>query len=168
VPDAWLARLKAALRRVSNQHPELGYPKVTRLLKNEGWKVGTRLVQRLRRELGLAVPARKSKKRRQGVSTGLATKATHRPALMNLRLRSRYDSEMRQATDAQYHRQVYPGIAVHLCGSADQRPYGMPDLSELIDLHGAPEHIRSDNDSVFIEKDLRAWLADNQIKTLYI
>jgi hypothetical protein len=43
-PDAWLARLKTALRRVSNQYPELGYPKVARLLKNEGWKVGTRLV----------------------------------------------------------------------------------------------------------------------------
>ena len=26
-PDASLARLKAALRRVSNQHPEMGYPK---------------------------------------------------------------------------------------------------------------------------------------------
>ena len=36
-PDAWLARLKAALRRVSNQHPEMGYPKVTKLLKDEGW-----------------------------------------------------------------------------------------------------------------------------------
>jgi len=50
------------------------YPKITKLLKNEGWKVGTRIVQRLRRELGLAVP----KKRRRGPSTGLSTKATHR------------------------------------------------------------------------------------------
>ena len=76
-PDAWLARLKSALRLMFNRHPEMGYPKITKLLKDEGWKVGTRMVQRLRRELGLAVPAKKPKKRRQVVSTGLPTKATH-------------------------------------------------------------------------------------------
>jgi putative transposase len=77
-PDAWLAKLKSALRRMSNKHPELGYPKITRLLKKEGWKVGSRIIQKLRRELGLAVPARKPKKRRKVASTGLPTKATHR------------------------------------------------------------------------------------------
>lgn len=77
-PDAWRARLKAALRRLSNQHAELGYAKITCFLKEEGWKVGTRMVQRLRRELGLAVPAKKPRRRRQGVSTGLPTKASHR------------------------------------------------------------------------------------------
>ena len=44
-PDAWLARLKAALRRLSNQHAELGYAKITCFLKEEGWKVGTRMGQ---------------------------------------------------------------------------------------------------------------------------
>lgn len=57
-PDALLAKLKCALRGMSNQHPELCYPKITRLLKKEGWQVGSRIVQRLRRELGLAVPAK--------------------------------------------------------------------------------------------------------------
>jgi transposase InsO family protein len=41
-------------------------------------------------------------------------------------------------------------------------------ISTLIDVHGAPEHIRSDNGSEFIERALREWLAENQIKTLYI
>ena len=48
--DAWGAKLKGALRRKSNEHPELGYAKITRLLKQEGWQVGARNVQRLRRE----------------------------------------------------------------------------------------------------------------------
>ena len=34
-PDAWLARLKAALRRLSNQHAELGYAKITCFLKED-------------------------------------------------------------------------------------------------------------------------------------
>jgi hypothetical protein len=35
-PDAWLAKLKSALHRMSNKHPELGYPKITRLYKEGG------------------------------------------------------------------------------------------------------------------------------------
>ena len=41
-------------------------------------------------------------------------------------------------------------------------------LSDLVDVYGAPEHIRSDNGSEFIEEDLRRWIAENHIKTLYI
>ena len=41
-------------------------------------------------------------------------------------------------------------------------------LFRLIELHGAPEHIRSDNGSEFIEKALRGWLYSAQISTLYI
>jgi putative transposase len=41
-------------------------------------------------------------------------------------------------------------------------------FSKLINEYGAPEHIRSDNGSEFIERGLREWLAENEIKTLYI
>ena len=77
-PIAWLSKLKSAVRRDSNQYPEIGYPKIARLLKREGWSVGARIVQRLPRELGLAVPATNPKRRRRGPSTGIPTKATHR------------------------------------------------------------------------------------------
>ena len=60
-PNAWVARLKIALKRMSRLHPELGYSKITRLLKDEGWQVGNRMVQRLRREVGgLAYPQPRS------------------------------------------------------------------------------------------------------------
>ena len=75
-PNAWVARLKIALKRMSPLHPELGYAKITLLLKDEGWQVGNRMAQRLRREwLGLAIPTKKPRRRRQGISTGLPTKA---------------------------------------------------------------------------------------------
>jgi transposase InsO family protein len=150
-PDAWLARLKAALRRVSNQHPEMGYPKITKLLKDEGWRVDTRIVQRLRRELGLTVPAKKPKKRRRGSSTGLPTKATHRGHVWTwdfvhdttvrggkLRMLNVIDEFTREC----------------LCIYVDRRINARKVrriISELIDIHGAPEHIRSDNGSEFIE-----------------
>lgn len=167
-PDAWLARLKSALRRMSNRHPEMGYPKITKLLKDEGWKVGTRMVQRLRRELGLAVPAKKQKKRRQVVSTGLPTKATHRGHVWTwdfvhdttvrggkLRMLNIIDEYTREC------------LCIHVDRRINARKVRRV-LSELIDRHGAPEHIRSDNGSEFIEGNLREWLTQNQIKTLYI
>ena len=77
-PNAWLSKLKSSIRRVSNQYPEMGYPKIARLRKREGWTAGARMVQWLRRELGLAVPAKKLKRRRRGPSTGLPTEARHR------------------------------------------------------------------------------------------
>jgi putative transposase len=53
-PDAWMMRLKAAVRRLSGKYSRWGYVKITQLLKQEGWDVGKRLIQRLRREMGLA------------------------------------------------------------------------------------------------------------------
>ena len=41
-------------------------------------------------------------------------------------------------------------------------------MSRLIDEHGSPEYIRSDNGSEFIEHNLQEWLKENQIKTIYI
>ena len=41
-------------------------------------------------------------------------------------------------------------------------------MAELVERHGAPAYIRSDNGPEFIAKSLQAWLADQRIKTLYI
>lgn len=41
-------------------------------------------------------------------------------------------------------------------------------MEELIEQHGAPRYIRSDNEPEFIEKELGVWLADSGIKTIYI
>ena len=41
-------------------------------------------------------------------------------------------------------------------------------MARLMEGHGTPEHIRSDNGSEFIERGLREWLAENKIRTLYI
>ena len=65
-PDAWMVRLRSAVRRVSEEHSAWGYAKVATLLRQEGWKVGKKLVATLRREMGLRVPKRKPKRRRCG------------------------------------------------------------------------------------------------------
>ena len=97
-PNAWLARLKIALKRMSRLHPELGYSKITRLLKDEGWQVGNRVVQRLRREVGPgSVPTRKPRRRRQGISTDQGYVPQPR---LDLGLRPRHHDAWRQAAHA--------------------------------------------------------------------
>lgn len=156
------------MRRLSNAYPEWGYPKITRLLQQEGWRVGCRRVQRLRRELGLMVPRKKQKVRRQGKSTGLPTKATHRNHVWTwdfvhdttvrggkLRMLNVIDEYTRECLCIYVARRINADKVRRI-------------LSNLIDEHGAPECIRSDNGSEFIEGQLQAWLEDNEIDTLYI
>ena len=165
---AWEAKLKEALRRKSNEHPELGYAKITRLLKQEGWQVGARNVQRLRRELGLAVPAKKPKRRRQGVSTGLPTKGKHRGHVWTwdfVHDTTKRGGKLRTFNIIdEYTREC---LCIHVDRQINARKV-KKIFSKLIDEHGAPKHIRSDNGSEFIEKGLREWLAENELKTLYI
>ncbi len=41
-------------------------------------------------------------------------------------------------------------------------------MEKLVTQRGVPAHIRSDNGSEFVARTLQGWLADRQVKTLYI
>jgi putative transposase len=71
-------QLGQRLRALSEQHPRYGYRRIAALLRQEGWRVGKRHVQRLRRAGGLRVPPPRRKLVRRGISTGLPVKAAHR------------------------------------------------------------------------------------------
>ena len=103
-PSAWMARLRAAVREMSNRHPEMGYKKITYLLKDEGWHVGSRMIQKLRQELGLKVPVKRPRKRRQGPSMGLPTTARYPKSCMDMGLRSRSHPARGQAEDVNRYR----------------------------------------------------------------
>jgi len=167
-PNAWLAKLKAAVRQMSRVHPEMGYVKIARLLKKEGWRVGSRLIQRLRRQLGLMVPWKKPKRQRCGVSTGLPTQAIHPNHVWTwdfVHDTTMRGGKLRMLTVLdEYTRQ---SRCIHVDRRINARKV-RSIIARLIAEHGAPEYIRSDNGSEFIEKQLRAWLASRSIKTLYI
>ena len=167
-PDAWRKHLRAAVKHYSLKHRRWGYPKITKLLQDDGWKVGKRMVQTIRRELGLRVPKRKPKRRRQGGSTGLPTKADHRGHVWTwdfVHDRTIRGGRLKMLTVVDEHtRECH---LIHVARRIQAKDV-LDQLFRLIGQHGAPEYIRSDNGSEFIEKALQQWLHDAGIRTLYI
>jgi len=61
--------LRARLRKFSEDRPRWGYRRAHAQLVEEGWSINRKRVQRLWREEGLRVPARRRKRQRLGEST---------------------------------------------------------------------------------------------------
>lgn len=61
--------LRARLRKLSREHPRWGYRRAGATLRNDGWAVNRKKIQRLWREEGLRVPAKRRKRQRLGTST---------------------------------------------------------------------------------------------------
>jgi len=156
------------LRALSEQHPRYGYRRIAALLRQEGWPVGKRQVQRLRRAEGLRVPPTKRKVVRRGLSTGLPTKATHRghvwtwDFIADATVRG---GALRMLTILDEHtRECHVLRADRALRAEDVLTW----LQKAIEEHGVPEHLRSDNGPEFIAHAVQQWLRENQIKTIYI
>lgn len=167
-PDVWQKHLRAAVKRYSLKYRRWGYPKITRLLQEDGWKVGKRMVQRLRRELGLSVPQRRRRRRRRGHSTGLPEQAASRGHVWSwdfINGRTVRGGRLKMLTVVdEYTRECH---LIHVARRIKARDV-LDQLFRLICQHGAPRYIRSDNGSEFIEQRLQQWLQAAEIRTLYI
>jgi transposase InsO family protein len=125
-------------------------------------------VQKLRRAGGLRVPPTKRKIVRRGRSTGLPTKAEHRGHVWTWDFISDATTRggaLRMLTILdEYTRECHVLRADRALKSADVLEW----MGKAIAEHGAPEYLRSDNGSEFIANEVQRWLAENQIKTIYI
>lgn len=160
--------LKSEIVKLSKKYPTMGYKKITALIRKSGHCVSKKLVQKVRREEYLQVATKKPKTRRQGLSTGIPTKATHKNHVWSWDFM--YDYTQRGGAIKvfnlidEYTRECY---AIHIdrtLKSEDVRNV----MIEMIDEHGVPEYIRSDNGSEFIASTIQEFLKLQGIKTLYI
>jgi putative transposase len=166
------AALRVALRQFSADHPRWGYRRAHHQLRQDGWSVNRKRVQRLWREEGLRVPQRKRKRRRLGDST------TETAAK---RLRAERPNHV-WAFDFQFD-QTADGRALKLCNIVDEftrealvmlvarsidADSVIGELERLIALHGAPEHLRMDNGPEMTAHALQGWCEDAKTGTAYI
>jgi putative transposase len=66
--------LREQLRAFSRAHPRWGYRRAPAVLREQGWVVNRKAIQRLWREEGLRVRTRRRKRQRLGVSTAPAAR----------------------------------------------------------------------------------------------
>jgi transposase InsO family protein len=153
---------------LSQEHPRYGYRRVTVLARRGGQKINAKRVQRVRRQSGLQVLKRQRKLRRTGLSTALrqrATQANHVWSWDFVEDQTENGTRFRVLTLLdEYTREI---LAMRIAWSIRAVDV-LASLAEAIAQYGAPEHIRSDNGPEFIAYAIQDWLAEKQIKAIYI
>jgi putative transposase len=163
--------LRTELRAFSRGHPRWGYRKAWALLREEGWTVNRKQVQRLWREEGLRVPSRRRKRQRLGISTTPAA-----------RLRAERPNHV-WALDFQFD-QTADGRVLKLLNVVDEHTRealamltarsitadATVDTLEqvVLDRGSAPEYIRCDNGPELTANALRDWCRLSGTGTSYI
>jgi putative transposase len=163
--------LREQLRQLSRAHPRWGYRRAHAHLRQQGWCVNRKAIQRLWREEGLRVPARRRKRQRLGTSTCPADRlAAEHPDHVwaldyqfdqtedgrRLKLLNVVDEHTREALAIVVERRIDADATVGV-------------LDQLMANRGRPPRfIRCDNGPELTANALRDWCRFNQAGTSYI
>jgi transposase InsO family protein len=161
-------RLVSEIHALSGRYPRFGYRKIYDRLKAAGWRVGREQVRLLRRREGLRVPQTAPKRRRRGTSTIDPHQAEYPNHVWS------YDFVADQTTDGKTlrfltvideftRRALWIECARHLTSVSVVRV-----LEQLVELHGVPATIKSDNGPEFVAKKVQKWIEDRNIAARFI
>ena len=163
-------RLLRRMVELATEYGRYGYRGVTALLREEGFRVNHKRVERLWRREGLKVPAKQPKRRRLWLTDGSCVRL--RPTEPNhvwsydfvftrtsdgrpLRLLTVLEEFTRECLAIQVARQI----------TSDDV---LARLAQLFVERGTPRYLRSDNGPEFTARALRTWLERVGVQTLYI
>lgn len=155
---------------LARQYGRYGYRRIAALLRDAGWQVNDKRVERLWRREGLKVPVKQPKKGRLWLNDGSC-----------IRLRPTYVDHV-WSYDFVHHR-TEDGRAYRTLNILDEfsrecldikvkRKLNSTDvidaLTDLFILRGVPAYIRSDNGPEFIAEAVRKWIKAVGSNTAYI
>ncbi len=164
------AALTKRIIEMACKYGRYGYRRVTALLRQEGWLVNHKRVERIWRREGLTVPQKQPRRGRLWLNDGSC-----------IRLRPQYRDHV-WAYDFVSIR-THDGRPLRLLVIVDEhtreclsidvaRRLNSEDVLErlvwLFVTRGVPEHIRSDNGPEFTAEAVRAWLKRVGVRTLFI
>jgi len=155
---------------LATHYGRYGYRRITAMLKDEGWHVNHKRVERIWRMEGLKVPKRQPKRGRLWLTDGscIRLRPEHKDHVWS------YDLMLARTSDGrafriltiidEYTRECLSILVKRKITSQDV----LDQLYMLFLLRGVPEHIRSDNGPEFTSKAVRECLSELGVKTLFI
>lgn len=163
-------RLVEEMVQLAAWYGRYGYRRITAMLRETGWKVNHKRIERLWRREGLKVPKKQPKRGRLWFNDGscVRLRPQHKNHVWS------YDFMAARTSDGRPIR-ILTLIDEHTreCLAIDvARRLGSEDVQDrLTDLflrRGTPEYLRSDNGPEFTAKSIREWLPRVGVRTLYI
>jgi putative transposase len=164
------AALTADIVALATRYGRYGYRRITALLREAGWAVNRKRVERLWRREGLEVPRKQPKKGRLWLGDGSCLRL--RPDYPN-HVWS-YDFVEDRTHDGRKYRMLnvideFTRACLAIRVGRKLNSIDVVDLlSDLFLLRGVPGHVRSDNGPEFVAKAVRAWIAAVGATTAYI
>ncbi len=162
--------LVAAIRRLAHEHPRYGYRFITAKLRQGGWPVNKKRVQRLWQKEGLQVPYRRKIKRSRGRSENACS--VKKAAFINhvwtydfIEDQTQDGRRLKFLTVLDEYTRESPAIEA---GRSIRARDVIAVLEYLFRIRGDPRFIRSDNGPEFVAEAIRRWLHERGVGPLYI
>jgi transposase InsO family protein len=162
--------LTADVIALATQYGRYGYRRITALLREAGWAVNVKRVERIWRREGLKIPQKQPKKGRLWLADGSCVRL--RPERPN-HVWS-YDFVESRTHDGRKFRMLnlIDEFTRECLAIRVSRKLNSTDVIDVLAvqfiLRGVPSHIRSDNGPEFIATAVRSWIAAVGAKTAYI
>ena len=168
--DGATERLTERMVKLACEYGRYGYRRITVMLRQEGWHVNHKRVERLWRQEGLKVPQKQPKRRRLWFNDGscVRLRPEHRNHVWS------YDFVSERTTDGrplrmlniidEYTREC---LAIRVRRTIKANDV-IDTLSDLFITRGTPRFIRSDNGPEFVAELLRSWLFNLGVTTAFI
>ena len=162
--------LTSDIKRLAKKYPRYGYRFITAKLRQRGWLVNHKRVQRIWRKEALQVPYRRKFKKSEGSSENscCVKKAEYINHVWTydfisdqteeggkLKLLTVLDEFTRESLAIEVGRSIKAKDVIAV-------------LEYLFMVRGVPGYIRSDNGPEFIADAIKRWLRANSVETLYI
>lgn len=172
IPEQELQLVKA-MNKLATAQPRWGYRRVYQVLRDDGWQVNRKRVERLWRLEGHRVPLRRVKASGQkalghdGNSIWMrpAAAANHIWAYDLMSTRTRRGGLVRILNVVDEFTRV--ALGVHVASSIGAQ-HVVALLEQLFEQHGTPRGIRSDNGREFIAATVIEWLQERDVEPIFV
>jgi len=163
-------RLTRDIITLATRYGRYGYRRITALLQCKGWRVNHKRVERLWRREGLKVPKKQPKRGRLWLNDGscIRLRPEHKDHVWS------YDFMVERTINGRAFRilNIIDEFTRECLSIKVNRKISSQDvIDELFNLfifRDIPEHIRSDNGPEFTAREVRRWLDQLGVKTLFI